>query len=177
MRDAVPVDPPVNLHFKFPIVPCRTPLKPINHVDCVKEVLVWTKRSTAVKKLKSYHKQSYREARANKVMPSLRKKTPPRSSNRKVQKHLDQMKNMAYHQSRAADCVPLVKESETTDKSVCAGYLQDLSKGNRADQKVHSKLKDRVKADALELFGIKNLPAEFDPRNFYPSKAELYLQH
>ena len=56
MREAVPVDPPVNLNFKFPIGPHRTPLKPINHVDCVKEVSVRTKRSTAVKKLKSYQK-------------------------------------------------------------------------------------------------------------------------
>ena len=135
MRDAVPVDPPVNLNFKFPIGPRRTPLKPINHVDCVKEVSVWTKRSTTVKRLQSYHKQGYREARANKVMPSSRKKTPPRSSNRKVQKHLDQMTTIAYHRSRAADRVPLAKELGKTKTSVCKGYLRDLSKGNHADQK------------------------------------------
>ena len=41
---------PVNLYFKFPIGPRRNPLKPYNHVKCVKEVSVWTKRSTTVKK-------------------------------------------------------------------------------------------------------------------------------
>ena len=109
MCDTIPINPPVNLNFKFPIGPRRTPLKPYNHVECVKEVSVWTKRSTSVKRLHSYYKQGHREARANKSMPSLRKKTPPRSSNRKVQKHLDQMTNMTYHQSRAANCVTLAK--------------------------------------------------------------------
>ena len=176
MRDDVPVDPPVNLNFKFPIGPSRTPLKPINHVDCVQEVSVWTKRSTTVKRLQSYHKQGYREARANKVMPSTRKKTPPQSSNRKVQKHLEQMTNMAYHRSRAADRVILATESGTTDISVCKGYLRDLSKGNRADQKGYAVLKDKVRKDASELYGIRNLPAKFNAKDFFPSSTELHSQ-
>ena len=49
MCDAIPVNLPVNLNFKFSIGPCRTLLKPYNHVECVKEVSVWTKRSTSVK--------------------------------------------------------------------------------------------------------------------------------
>ena len=65
MCNAIPVNPPVNLNFKFPIGPRRTPLKPYNHVECVKEVSVWTKRSTSVERLHSYHKQGYREAKAN----------------------------------------------------------------------------------------------------------------
>ena len=123
MCNAIPVNPPFNLNFKFPIGPCRNPLKPYNHVECVKEVSVWTERSTTVKQLHSYHKQEHREAKANKSMPSSRKKTPPRSSNQKVQKHLNQMMNMAYHQSRAANRVPLAKESGKTEKSDCSGYL------------------------------------------------------
>ena len=176
MRDDVPVDPPVNLNFKFPIGPSRTPLKPINHVDCVQEVSVWTKRSTTVKRLQSYHKQGYREARANKVMPSTRKKTPPRSSNRKVQKHLDAVTNMMYHRSRAAHRIPLANESGQTSTSGCAGYLRDLSKGNRADQKSYSVLKDRIKEDAAELYGIRNLPVAYNPTDFFPSKVELHSQ-
>ena len=123
MHEAVPVDPPVNLNFKFPIGPRRIPLKPINHVDCVKEISVWTKRLTTVKRVKSYHKQSVREAKANKSMPSSRKKTPPRSSNRKVQKHLNALTDIAYHRSRAADRVPLATKSGTTKISDCKGYL------------------------------------------------------
>ena len=94
--------PDVSLNFNFPIGPCRNPLKPYNHVDCVKEVSVWTDRSTTVDRLHSYHKQGHRVARANKSMPSSRKKTPPRSSNPKVQKHLNKMADMAYHRSKAA---------------------------------------------------------------------------
>ena len=41
---------------------------------------------------------------------------------------------------------------------------------------MYSVLKDKVKADALELYGIKNLSAEFDPKDFYPSKADLHSQ-
>ena len=174
--DAKPVTQPINLNFKFPIGPRRNPLKPYNHVDCVQEVSVWTNRSTTVQQLHSYHKQGHRIKRENKSMPSSRKKPPPRSSNRKVQKHLDQMTNMAYHQSRAADRVPLARESGTTTKSICTGYLRDLSKGNRANQKVYSVLKDKVKADAPELFSIRNPPAKYDPKDFFPSKAELHLQ-
>ena len=109
-------------------------------------------------------------------MPSSRKKTPPRLSNRKVQKHLDQIPSMAYHRSRAAKRVTLAKESRKTEESACAGYLRDLSKGNCADQKLYSVLKDRVQADAPELYGIRNFPAEFNPKDFFPSKAELHSQ-
>ena len=83
---------------------------------------------------------------------------------------------MAYHRSRAANRVPLAKESGKTEKSVCAGYLRDLSKGNRADQKLYSVLKDRVNADAPELYGIRNLPAKYDSRDFFQFKAELHSQ-
>ena len=37
-------------------------------------------------------------------------------------------------------------------------------------------MKDKVKTDAPELFGIQNLPAKYDPKDFFPSKAELHLQ-
>ena len=137
MCDAIPVDLPVNLNFKFPIGPRRNPLKPYNHVDCVQEVSVWTNRSTTVDRLHFYHKQGHRVARANKNMPSSRKKTPPRLSNRKVQKHLNQLTNMVYHRSRTHNRVPLAKESEKTEISDCKRYLQDLSKANCADQKVY----------------------------------------
>ena len=83
---------------------------------------------------------------------------------------------MAYHQSRAADRLTLAKELGKTEKSVCKGYLRDLSKGNRADQKLYSVLKDKVRADTPELYGIRNLPAEFNPKDFSPSKAELHPQ-
>ena len=110
-------------------------------------------------------------------MPSSRKKTPLRLSNRKVQKHLDQMTNMAYHQSKAANRVPLAKESGKTVRSDCTRYLHDLLKGNRANQKGYSVLKDRVKADALDIYGIQNLPAKYNPKDSFPSKAELHSQH
>ena len=41
---------------------------------------------------------------------------------------------------------------------------------------MYSVLKDRVRADAPELYGIRKLTAEFNPKDFFPSKAELYLQ-
>ena len=104
-----------------------------------------------------------------------RKKTPPRSSNFKVQKHLNQMTRMTYHQSRAAHHVILAKEPEMTENSVYAGYLRDLSKGNRADQKTYSVLKDRVREDVAELYGIRNLPAKFNQKDSFPSKVELHL--
>ena len=176
MCNAIPVNPPINLNFKFPIGPCTNPLKPYNHVECIKEVSVWTKCSASMKQLHSYHKQGHRETKSNKSVPPSCKKTPPRSSNRKVQKHLDQMTNMAYHQSRAADRVTLAKESGKTEKSICRGYLRDLSKWNRADQKLYSVLKDRVRADAPELYSIRNLPAKFIPKIFFPSEARLHLQ-
>ena len=86
------------------------------------------------------------------------------------------MTNMAYHQSRATDRVTLAKKSGQTEESVYKGYLQDLSQGNCADQKLYSVLKDRVQDDAPELYCIQNLPAEFNPRDFFPSKVELHLQ-
>ena len=109
-------------------------------------------------------------------MPSSRKKTPPRSSNRKVQKHLDAFTNIAYHRSRAAHRVPLPKESGQTLTSDCAGYLRNLSKGNCADQKSYSVLKDRIKEDTAELYGIRNLPVAYNPTDFFPSKVELHSQ-
>ena len=84
---------------------------------------------------------------------------------------------MAYHQSKAADRVPLAKESGKTATSECTRYLHDLSKGNRADQKGYTVLKDRVKADAPDLYRIQNLPAQYNPKDFFPSKVELHLQH
>ena len=36
MCNAVPVNPPVDLNFKFPISHSRTLLQPYNHVECVK---------------------------------------------------------------------------------------------------------------------------------------------
>ena len=108
-------------------------------------------------------------------MPSSRKKIASRSSNFKVQKYLDQITRTAYHQSRAAHRVILAKEFGINENSVCAGYLRDLSKGNRADQKTYSALKDRVREDAAELYGIQNLPAKFNPKDFLPSKVELHL--
>ena len=153
MCNDTPVMPDVNLNFNFPIGPCRNLLKPYNHIDCVQEVSVWTDCSTTVDRLHSYHKQGHRVARANKNMPSSRKQTPPRLSHPKVQKHLNKMADMAYHRSKAADRVPLATESGTTNINDCRRYLQDLLKGNRADQKVYSVLKDRVKDDVLELFG------------------------
>ena len=63
-----------------------------------------------------------------------------------------------------------------TENSVCAGYLRDLLKGNRTAQKKYSVLKDTVKADAAEIYGIRNLPAKFNPKDFFPSKVELHSQ-
>ena len=86
------------------------------------------------------------------------------------------MAHIAYHRSRAADRVPLATESGKTDISDCKRYLQDLSKENRTDQKVYSVLKDRVKDNAPELYGIRNLPVEYDPKDYFPFKVELHLQ-
>ena len=41
---------------------------------------------------------------------------------------------------------------------------------------MYSVLKDRVKEDAAELYSIWNLPAEFNPKEFFSFKAELHLQ-
>ena len=49
MCNAIPVNLPVNLNFKFPIGSHIIPLKPYNYVECVTETSVWTKRSTTVK--------------------------------------------------------------------------------------------------------------------------------
>ena len=174
--DDIPVNPPVNLNFNCLIGPCRNTLKPYNHIACVTETSVWTKRSTTVQQLGCYHKQGHRVARAYKEMPSTCRKTLPRSSNRKVQKHLEAITKTAYHQSRAVHRVPLAKESCQTSTSVCAGYLCDLSKGNRADQKSYSVLKDRIRKDAAELFGLRNLPATYNPKDFFPSRVELHSQ-
>ena len=38
-------------------------------------------------------------------------------------------------------------------------------------------MKDKVKADAPDLYGIRNLPVKYNPKDFFPSKAELHLQH
>ena len=154
--DDIHVNLHVNLNFNYPIGPCRNTLKPYNHVACVTEMSVWIKCSTTVQRLDCYHKQGHRVARANKSMSSSRKKTPPRSSNRKVQKHLDQITKTAYHQRRAIHRVHLAKESGQTPTSDCVGYLRDLSKGSRADQKSYSVLKDRVRENAAELFGHLN---------------------
>ena len=54
--------------------------------------------------------------------------------------------------------------------------MRDLSKGNRADQKGFAVLKDRVREDASELYGIRNLPAEYNPRDYFPSRNELHSQ-
>ena len=86
------------------------------------------------------------------------------------------MTRIAYHQSRAAHRVTLTKELGKIENSVCAGYFQDLSKGNRVDQKMYSVLKNRVREDAAELYGVRNLPAEFNPKDFFPSTAELNSQ-
>ena len=83
---------------------------------------------------------------------------------------------MEFHRSRAAERVSLAKESGQTSTEVSAGYLQALSKGNRADQKSFSVLKDRVRENATQLYGLHNLPAQYNPRDFYPSKVELYSQ-
>ena len=177
MCNDTPVMPDVNLNRNFPLGPYnRDPLKPYNHVDCVQEVSVWSDRATTLNRLHSYHTQAHRVARANKNMPSSRKQTPPLSSHPKVQKHLNKLADMAYHRSKAADRVPLARESRKTNIGDCKRYLRDLSTGNRADQKVYSVLKDRVKDDALELFGLRNLPVEHDPKDYFPSKVDLHLQ-
>ena len=137
---------------------------------------MWTHRLNTLNRLHSYHTQGHRVARANTSMPSLRKKTPPHLSNWKVQKHLNQTMNIVYHQSRAAGCVPLAKELGKTVISDRKRYFHNLSQGNRDDQKVYPVLKDKVKANAPELHSIQNLLSEFDPKDFYPSKADLHSQ-
>ena len=48
--------------------------------------------------------------------------------------------------------------------------------GNSADQKAYSVLKDRVREDITELYSLWNLPAKYDPKDFFPSKVELHPQ-
>ena len=83
---------------------------------------------------------------------------------------------MEFHRSRAAAKVPLAKESGQTLLEVSAGYLRALSKGNRADQKSFSVSKDRVRKDVREIYGLRKLPAQQNPRDFYPSKVEFHSQ-
>ena len=47
--DDIPVNLLVNLNLKYPIGPRRSTLKPYNHIACVTETSVWTKRSTTMK--------------------------------------------------------------------------------------------------------------------------------
>ena len=83
---------------------------------------------------------------------------------------------MEFHRSRAAARVPLAKESGQTLSEFSAGYLRELSKGNRANQKLFSVLKDRVKKDTTEIYGLRKLLAQNNPKDFYPSKVELHSQ-
>ena len=83
---------------------------------------------------------------------------------------------MKFNQSRAAARVPLARELGQTSLEVSAGYLRVLSKGNCADKKMFSDLKDRGKEDTWEIYGLRKLLAQYNPRDFYPSKVELNSQ-
>ena len=172
--DEIPVNPSVNVNFNYLIGPHRNTLKPYNHLACVTETSVWTNSSTSLKRVNSYHNQQHRVIRANHAMPSSCKSTPPRSSNRKVQKLLETMMRTEYHQSRDAHRVPLAKESGQTPTSITTSYLRDLSKGNCSNQNYYTVLKDRVRVHVPELYGKRNLPAKHNPRDLYPSKLERH---
>ena len=66
----------------------------------------------SLKGLNNYHNQGHRVARSNYSMSSVFKSTPPRSSNRKVQKHLDTNTRVEYHRIRDAHRVPLAKNQD-----------------------------------------------------------------
>ena len=59
---------------------------------------------------------------------------------------------------------------------ISTGYLRALSKGNRADQKSFSVMKDRGRENTTGLYGLHNLAAQYNPKDFYPSKVELQSQ-
>ena len=68
------------------------------------------------------------------------------------------------------------KFGSTTGALGGAGYLDQLSKDNRKDQKYLILIKANIKADAPELFKVRNLPAKFELTQFYPSKLEIHSQ-
>ena len=35
-------------------------------------------------------------------------------------------------------------------------------------------MKDKIKEDAAEIYSIRNIPARFNPKDFFPSKVELH---
>ena len=151
--------PPLfNINHRYSTGSHRNSLKPYTHIVSVKATLVWETRSASLKQLTSFHNQRYQVASFNYSIPSACKATPPRSSNRKVQKHIDTLAKVEYHQSRDADRIPLASESGQTPTNVNAGYLQALSIGYYKDQMYFSKLKDKVGEDAMELYGLRNLP-------------------
>ena len=81
-----------------------------------------------------------------------------------------------YHQSRAVERVTLAKELGHMLTRVSVGYLRALLKGKCAEQKSFSVLKDRVRENAMELYGLRNLPVWYNPKDFYSSKVELNSQ-
>ena len=83
---------------------------------------------------------------------------------------------MEFHRNRAAARVPLTKGLGQTSSEISAGYLRVFSKGSCTDQKSYSVLKYRVREDATETYGLRKLSAQYNPRDFYPSKVELHLQ-
>ena len=44
------------------------------------------------------------------------------------------------------------------------------------DKKSYSVLKDRVREVVVKIYGIQNLPAKFNPTDFFPSRVELHSQ-
>ena len=86
------------------------------------------------------------------------------------------MAQMEFHRSKAAARILISKELGQTSPEVSADYLRALSKGNRADQKSFAVLKDRVKEDAPEIYGLRKLPVQYNPKDFYLSKVELHSQ-
>lgn len=114
-------------------------------------------------RLISFHKQSDKAARSNYDMPSSRKHTPPRLAHPVVHSILTRFAKVRYNASRGARNVPLKQLGATTSAAVSAGYLRQLSKENRKDQRYCATLKKIVAEQPQEIFQVQTLPAPFKP--------------
>ena len=55
------------------------------------------------------------------------------------------MVRINYHQTKAVHRTPLALLGDTSNITISAGYLQELLRGNRKDQKIFSQLKEMSK--------------------------------
>ena len=86
------------------------------------------------------------------------------------------MYKVRNNSSWSAHQVPLLKLGGTTSALDSTGYLRQLSKDNRKDQKYFALMREKAKAKVQDIFQVRNLLEKFEPTQFYPTKIELHSQ-